>query len=676
MEKKIRLGIIFLITIIGIVFFVQYIAFNAQKNSRADTAPTISLSIEQGATQKVVIVKAKLSSGAVNIINYNFHVLFNTASTVTDITYSIGAASAGLGDSNGNLTAVNARTGTNRYIKIFGELGSLTPAPLSASYQEVVRITFDTNQTGTMISIPNDQNFTFTAYNPTTFVNTPLAITGEPFSLEGGTSSSSSSSSSSSNPRSSSSSSSPNSSSSSSASSDGSSSNTNSSSGTSCPTITKASIVPQTVSGGTDIMVKCNYGKDTNNVTVTGGGLTNCTLRYYDSNEGTVFLCKAPLNTGTYNNAECKISGSSCNSSPIGSFTVVSNTPHFQQRMRLPSGTYTLLGKVQALVVKGEGVQIQLICRSSTCFSGKNENAVVASVAFPESSDFIEKSSQVTIPSEGGNKDYAVSIAVQDGSEAYIDNVKMINGTTDYIINGEFGLISDTSANSLQPIAWGIANNKLGLYYGMAYQTVSETVYNPPTTSSPPTLSGPAVSVKLTMKIKFQGIGKKPANASPIKVKIKLGGRALSAPTAYQTGTFTPQDNGIWTGTVDFNVPVGGGYTILVKGPKHLQKKVCTNKPTENPAGFYHCSEGNVQLVAGNNDIDLSGVILLAGDLPAADGSQSGLIDTYDVSTIRQNFQTTDQAKIALGDLDLDGGITTLDWSLLVQSLGIKYDEE
>ena len=198
MEKKIRLGIIFLITIIGIVFFVQYIAFNAQKNSRADTAPTISLSIEQGATQKVVIVKAKLSSGAVNIINYNFHVLFNTASTVTDITYSIGAASAGLGDSNGNLTAVNARTGTNRYIKIFGELGSLTPAPLSASYQEVVRITFDTNQTGTMISIPNDQNFTFTAYNPTTFVNTPLAIVGGPFSLEGGTSSSSSSSSSSS----------------------------------------------------------------------------------------------------------------------------------------------------------------------------------------------------------------------------------------------------------------------------------------------------------------------------------------------------------------------------------------------------------------------------------------------------------------------------------------------
>jgi len=468
------------------------------------------------------------------------------------------------------------------------------------------------------------------------------------------------------------------SSSSSSNSSTGSNSST-SSSGSNCTskTFKKASIVPQTVSGGVDVMVKCDYGEDVNCISISGGGLTNCSLRYYESGEGSIFLCKAPSDPGTYSGAVCKLSGSCCaKSDSIGSFTVVSNTPHFQQRMRLPSGTYTLSGKVQALIVKGKGAQINLICRSGTCFAGKNENAVISSLTFPESADFVEKNTQIIIPSEGGNKDYAISIAVQDGSEAYIDSVKMMSGTTNYVVNGEFNLISDTSVNSLQPIAWGIANNRLGLYYGMAYQTVPQTAYNPPANPTASVTSGPAVSVKLSMKIKLQGIGKKPINASPIKVKVKLGGRALSAPTAYQTGTFTPQDDGVWTGKVDFTVPAGGGYLLYVKGPKHLQKKVCVNKPSENPAGTYHCSENNVNLVAGNNEIDLSGILQLAGDLPGADGNQNGLIDTYDVSAIRQNLQTTDQAKIAIGDLDLDNGITTSDWSLLVQSLGIKYDEE
>lgn len=191
MEKKLKIGVI-LIAIIAVTILIGgYLAYNIQKKSRADAAPTITLSVENGTNQKIVVVQAK-SSAAVNIINYNFHVLFNASSTVTDITYLMGAASSGLGDSNSNLTAINARIGTNRYVKVFGEITSSSPAPLSSTYQDIVKITFNTNQTGDMIVIPDDSNFTFTAYNATTFVNTPLIVTGGPYII-GGTQRSSSS---------------------------------------------------------------------------------------------------------------------------------------------------------------------------------------------------------------------------------------------------------------------------------------------------------------------------------------------------------------------------------------------------------------------------------------------------------------------------------------------------
>jgi hypothetical protein len=62
--------------------------------------------------------------------------------------------------------------------------------------------------------------------------------------------------------------------------------------------------------------------------------------------------------------------------------------------------------------------------------------------------------------------------------------------------------------------------------------------------------------------------------------------------------------------------------------------------------------------------------------LPEAGGAQNGIIDAYDTTFIRTNLGTTDAAKIAIGDLNLDGGIDTQDYSMILQSLSIKFDEE
>lgn len=179
----------------------------------------------------------------------------------------------------------------------------------------------------------------------------------------------------------------------------------------------------------------------------------------------------------------------------------------------------------------------------------------------------------------------------------------------------------------------------------------------------------------ITLKIKLQGVLSKPIVSNPISVRIKFSREGGVTP---YTVSFTPQTDGTWTGGVNTNIPNGDNYILYVKGPKHIQKKICDSTPIETAAGTYRCSNsiGKISLRSGANTLDLSGIILLAGDIGDSNGDQSGVVDAYDTSMIRQNLQTTDTVTIQLADLNYDGGITTQDWSLLIQSLGIKYDEE
>jgi hypothetical protein len=112
-----------------------------------------------------------------------------------------------------------------------------------------------------------------------------------------------------------------------------------------------------------------------------------------------------------------------------------------------------------------------------------------------------------------------------------------------------------------------------------------------------------------------------------------------------------------------------------VKGPKHLQKKICDAAPSETSGGTYHCGEGKINLKAGDNDLNLSGILMLVGDLPE-NGTQNGIIDSYDTSYVRQHLQSTKADELAIADVNYDGVIDGQDYSLVLASLSIKYDEE
>jgi len=186
----------------------------------------------------------------------------------------------------------------------------------------------------------------------------------------------------------------------------------------------------------------------------------------------------------------------------------------------------------------------------------------------------------------------------------------------------------------------------------------------------------PIDTVTLSLALKFQGIETQPANQANQEMKVKVGltGTLLPEPVS-KTTTVRADDKGVWYGTVDFSeIPPGSGYKVYIKGPKHLQKKVCDTQPTGDY--YYHCRPGEtITLTAGKNLLDFSKIYMMVGDIPE-NGAQDGVINSYDIAFIRNNLGKTDSQVLVIGDFNLDGIIDTQDYSLLIAAMAVRYDEE
>jgi hypothetical protein len=193
---------------------------------------------------------------------------------------------------------------------------------------------------------------------------------------------------------------------------------------------------------------------------------------------------------------------------------------------------------------------------------------------------------------------------------------------------------------------------------------------------SPPPPTGNTV---INMKLKFQGITAQPAVNKPLNVQVKLISRDANE-TFTQTVPFTSDASGIWSGTTSINLdptvpPQNNIFSIYVKGPMHLKKRVCVIKPTETAPGTYSCATDGIPLSIGTNSVNMSGIYMLTGDLPVNDGQQNGLVDSEDTSYIRTHFGDKTPAALVIADLNLDGSIDTQDFSLVLAALGVKYDD-
>lgn len=163
----------------------------------------------------------------------------------------------------------------------------------------------------------------------------------------------------------------------------------------------------------------------------------------------------------------------------------------------------------------------------------------------------------------------------------------------------------------------------------------------------------------LTLKIRMQGVADRPLYQNTIvNVKITLVHPTTGITYEYEVPVISI-GQGIWRGNIPIDAPTGSGYTVLVKGGLHLQKKAPTS----------------YSIVDGENTIDLSKVTLSVGDIRGENNKQDGIIDAQDISYIRSHLGDAEQSEIKSADLNFDGVVDSQDYALMISSIKYKVDE-
>jgi hypothetical protein len=192
--------------------------------------------------------------------------------------------------------------------------------------------------------------------------------------------------------------------------------------------------------------------------------------------------------------------------------------------------------------------------------------------------------------------------------------------------------------------------------------TTSSLISSPtpqPTTLPTVTPTPEMIKTTFTFKIRLQGINKLPSNNQVLSAQLHLVDNQKRIINLGNVNlAFNSEGGNIWQFTSEqFTVTKNVQYSIFLKPQKHLRKKIADN----------------IIFKSGENNFDYANIILSSGDLP--NPQQDGIIDSSDISFIRNNLGTKEQDKLKIGDLNLDGIIDSQDYSLIIRSLTIKYDD-
>lgn len=181
----------------------------------------------------------------------------------------------------------------------------------------------------------------------------------------------------------------------------------------------------------------------------------------------------------------------------------------------------------------------------------------------------------------------------------------------------------------------------------------------------------PPRDVTMKFRVKFTGVDG--ANADGAKATIRFR-RGNSADVVTPPVTFSHVGNGVYEAVVTTSISTGSGYTIYVKGEKHLAVKFC-----QDAGQTSRCSGvGNINIGAGTltQVFDFSGLRLEPGDLP----DQDGVANINDFNKIKDLLSKpclslTDAEKLT-ADLDYSGCINVRDAFLMRQTLQSRYDDD
>jgi len=182
----------------------------------------------------------------------------------------------------------------------------------------------------------------------------------------------------------------------------------------------------------------------------------------------------------------------------------------------------------------------------------------------------------------------------------------------------------------------------------------------------------PGGDVSLKLKLKLQGIDGQP-KIPDMNVRVSITGGDLHGKKTFSDVAFKAKENGIYIGQVALaNVNPGNNYRVLIKAPKHMQKRFCVLKPTGGTR--YKCSAKNgLTLEKGENIANFIEVPQLVGDLPLP---QDGILNAKDIKAVKDCIGSPNADCINKTDVNYDGATNGMDFSLMQASMELKYDDE
>jgi hypothetical protein len=190
--------------------------------------------------------------------------------------------------------------------------------------------------------------------------------------------------------------------------------------------------------------------------------------------------------------------------------------------------------------------------------------------------------------------------------------------------------------------------------------------------------------VSVRMKIRPQGVIKGRLPYTKLKVAIAAGGLPTSNNLIDPVSNeFVSIGDGMFEGIVTFDpryIKPGKGYKLIVKGSKHLAKRICEPEPNKSktkPDSAYSCPKDNAGVFEFKNGLngpyDFTKVYLPAGDLFI--DRQDGVIDSTDLTYIRKHLGSQDPELLRVGDINMDGQIDTQDYLITISNVVNNLDE-
>ncbi|MCD6225835.1 hypothetical protein J7J95_02010 [bacterium] len=168
-------------------------------------------------------------------------------------------------------------------------------------------------------------------------------------------------------------------------------------------------------------------------------------------------------------------------------------------------------------------------------------------------------------------------------------------------------------------------------------------------------------------KIRFSGVEEKIPDQK-VTLKFIKGGEKKVFPNV----VVKSDEKGVLTGELTLKEVVPGeGYTVVIKGPRHLAGRFCVDGQTQRCS-----SEGKITISSGENRYDFSGYSLLPGDIPDETGKQDGVVDVKDFYRLKRALTSSDEKLKENSDLDFNGVVSGRDVVLFLQTLAERYYDE